>query len=66
MDMECKRCWGILEDIDRLLDPAPGVAVDLDDETYAALREVARRQGTTVSAVAQTVLRRWAAGQGRK
>jgi hypothetical protein len=62
-DMQCERCWGILEDMDRLLDPAPGVTVDLDDPTYAALRDVARRQGTTVAAVAQGVLRQWAAGK---
>lgn len=63
LDMECRRCWCVLDDIDRLFDLLPGVAVDLDEETYAALGAVARRQGTTVSAVAQVVLQKWAARQ---
>jgi hypothetical protein len=65
IDMNCKHCWGFLDDIDRLFNPTPGVAVDLDEAIYAALGELARRQGTTVSAVAQVVLRRWAARQAR-
>jgi hypothetical protein len=62
MNIECKTCWGILDDLDKLFDPAPGVTVDLDDATYAALSAMARRQGTTVSAVAHVVLQKWAKG----
>ncbi|KJB90703.1 hypothetical protein N826_36595 [Skermanella aerolata KACC 11604] len=63
LNTECKRCWGFLDDLDDIFEPSPGVAVDLDDMTHDALRDVARQQGTTVSAVAQAVLRRWAAGR---
>jgi hypothetical protein len=61
LDLQCKRCWGILDDLDAIFDPTPGVMVDLDDATYAALHDQARRQGTTVAGVAKGVLRKWAA-----
>lgn len=63
LNTECKRCWGFLDDLDAIFDPSPGMTLDLDDATYAALQIAARRQGKTTSAVAQAVLRRWAARQ---
>jgi hypothetical protein len=63
LNMECQRCWGILDDLDAIFDPTPGVMVDLDEATYTALGDVARRQGTTMATVAQVVLRKWAARQ---
>lgn len=65
-DMNCERCWSVFDGLGAIFDLKPGVTVDLDEATHAALSHVAQRKGTTVSAVAQTVLQRWAAGQGAR
>jgi hypothetical protein len=61
MNLECRQCWGVLDELSAIFEPTPGVAVDLDEATYAALQVAASRQGTTVCVVAKAVLRRWAA-----
>jgi hypothetical protein len=62
LNTECKRCWGFLDDLDAIFEPSPGVMVDLDDATYAALQIAARRQGVTMSSIARAILQKWAKG----
>lgn len=62
LNLECRQCWGVVDELNAIFESAPGVAVDLDEATYAALSDVARRQGTTVPAVVQVILQKWAKG----
>ena len=65
LNMECRSCWGDLDDLDIIFDPTPGVTVDVDEATYSALLDEARRQSTTVATVAKRLLQEWAERKGQ-